>query len=466
MSPNDNATPEDASPDDHPTPETTPSAQSATPTDNPESTPEKPSEESPDLTPPAASGSESAESSDATESSDASREELARMVEETGDPTPEVKIGDRLRGKIVSIDDENTFVDYAGRAEARIATSELRDKNQQVVMRVGDSISATVSAVDDGVVLTLGRRRGVVHAAKLRVAFENKVPVQGSVKASNKGGFDVQIGGIRTFCPLSQIDRTYVEDPKAYIGKSFTFRVLRWENGGRNIVVTRRALLEEEAAEKAVETRKTLAVDAVLEGMVTRIQPFGAFIDIGGLEGLLHVSRMSYGRVEDPRKVVDVGQKISVRVLSIENEGTRKERISLGLADLGPDPWETLTGEHKEGDVVSGKVARLTDFGAFVQLAEGVDGLVHISEIANQRIQHPQEVLKVGDEVEVRILRIESEKRRVSLSIRQVSEEQPARPRREPRAPRRQESSPPSSGALTHTMADQLGALKKKLRDQ
>jgi small subunit ribosomal protein S1 len=396
----------------------------------------------------------------------AEREEFAKLVEATGDPTPEVKVGDRLRGKIVSIDEEHAFVDYSGRAEARIAVSELRDKNQKVVMRVGDSLSATVSAVDDGVVLTLGRRRGVVHAARLREAFENKVPVQGTVKASNKGGFDVQIGGIRTFCPLSQIERTYVEDPQSYLGKSFTFRVLRWENGGRNIVVTRRALLEEEAAEKAVETRKRLAVDAVLDGTVTRIQPFGAFIDIGGLEGLLHVSRMAYGRVDDPHKVVDIGQKVSVRVLSIEHEGTRKERISLGLADLGPDPWETLLSEHKEGDVVTGKVARLTDFGAFVQLAEGVDGLVHISEISNQRIQHPQEVLQVGQEVEVRILRLETDKRRVSLSIRQVSEEQPARPRREPRAARRQESMPSNSGSLTHTMADQLGALKKKLRDQ
>ena len=392
------------------------------------------------------------------------------MVEESGDPKAQIKVGDRLRGKIVSIADDYTFIDYAGRAEARIATTELRDKDQSVVLRIGDAVSATVSSIDDGVVLTLGRRRGVVHAAKLRVAFESGVPVQGVVKALNKGGFDVQVGGIRTFCPLSQIERTYVEDPQSYVSKSFTFRVLRWENGGRNIVVTRRAILEEEAAESAVETRKKLAVDAVLEGTITRIQPFGAFVDLGGLEGLLHVSRMGHGRVDDPKQVVKAGQKISVRVLLIENEGSKKERISLGMADMGPDPWETLTSNHQEGDVLKGTVARLTEFGAFIHLIEGVDGLVHISEISNERIQHPQEVLKAGQEVEVRILRIEGDKRRVSLSIRQASGEQPARPRREarearePRHPRRQESQPAASGPLTHTMADQLGALKNQLK--
>jgi len=420
-----------------------------------------------DTTPPApdATPEPEADAAATAENDTVSSDEFARLVEATGEPTAEVKVGDRLRGKIASLNDEYAFIEYGGRAEARLACSELRDKSQQVVLRVGDAVSATVSSVDDGVVLTLGRRRGVVHAARLRVAFENKVPVQGTVKSQNKGGFDVQVGGIRAFCPLSQIDRTYVEDPTAFVGKSYSFRVLRWENGGRNIVVTRRALLEEEAKEKAVDTRKKLGVDAVLEGTVTRIQPFGAFVDLGGLEGLLHVSRMSHGRIDDPHSVVQVGQTVAVRVLAIENEGTRKERISLALSDLGPDPWETLVQEHKEGDVVRGSVARLTDFGAFIQLASGVDGLVHISEIASQRIQHPQEVLQVGQEVEVRILRIEPDKRRVSLSIRQVAGEAPARPRREPRPPRRQESAVSNSGSLTHTMAEQLGALKKKLRD-
>jgi ribosomal protein S1 len=175
---------------------------------------------------------------------------------------------------------------------------------------------------------------------------------------------------------------------------------------------------------------------------------------------------MGHGRVDDPKQIVQAGQKIAVRILAVENEGSKKERISLALAELGPDPWETLTNNHKEGDVLTGTVARLTDFGAFIHLSAGVDGLVHISEIANERIQHPQEVLKVDQEVEVRILRIESDKRRVSLSMRQATIEQPARPRREPRHPRRQEPQPTASGPLTHTMADQLGALKNQLRNR
>ena len=408
-----------------------------------------------------------AKGEDNAEATTESTEDFAKLLEESSDVPKELKEGDRVRGKIVSISDEFTFIDYSGRAEARIATSELRGKDEDVVLRVGDALSATVSSVEDGVTLTLGRRRGVVHAAKLRVAFETKIPIHGVVKTLNKGGYDVLVGGIRTFCPLSQIDRTYVDDPQAHVGKSYTFRVLRWENSGRNIVVTRRALLEEEAAELSVETRKNLAVDAVLEGVVTRIQPFGAFIDLGGIEGLLHVSRMGHGHIENPSQIVKTGQKVSVRVVGIENEATKKERIALALADLGPDPWETLTKEMKEGDVVDGTIARLTNFGAFVRMAVGVDGLVHISEIANQRIETPQEVLKVGQEVQVRILRIEGDKRRVSLSIRQASgEETPRPPRREARRPRKPEAMPSSSGPLTHTMADQLGALKNKLQGE
>ena len=400
--------------------------------------------------------------------------EFAELLDASSETPREVKVGDRIRGKIVSLGEEHCFIDYKGRAEARIATSELRDRDGKVLLRVDDMLTATVATVDDAVTLTLGKRRGAVNAARLRVAFESKLPVSGSVKSVNKGGFDVNLGGIRAFCPLSQVDNTFVDSPEHYVGKTFRFRVLRWENGGRNIVVSRRPILREEAKQLATETRKSLAEGAEFEGVVTRLQPFGAFVDLGGLEGLLHVSRMGHTRVEDPSKVVAKGDKLRVRVVSIENPGTRKERIALSLADLGPDPWATVHDELKEGDILSGTVARLVPFGAFVRLPNGMDGLVHVSELAENRTQAPDAAVSQGQDVQVRVLRIDIEKKRISLSLRLTAPPAPSksRPKREPRAsrgaPKEPKGAPPTSGpvTLTHTMADQLGRLKDKLRDR
>lgn len=411
---------------------------------------------------------------DGATADDASDGEFGKLLEASTESPREVKVGERVRGKIVSIGEEHCFIDYHGRAEARIATSELRDRDGGILMRVGDMLSATVATVDEDVTLTLGKRRGPVNAARLRVAFENKVPVSGTVKTTNKGGFDVAVGGIRAFCPLSQIDNTFVDDPKDYVGKSFTFRVLRWENGGRNIVVSRRPILREEAKARAVETRKLLEEGAELEGVVTRLQPFGAFVDLGGLEGLVHVSRMGHTRVDNPASVVSKGEKVRVRVVRIENPGTRKERIALALIDLGPDPWESVLEQIKPGDILTGTVARLVDFGAFVRLPNGMDGLVHVSEIADARVNEPKDAVQQGQEVQVRVLRIDVENKRISLSLRLSPEpgrSQP-KPKREPRAakgaPKESKGNAPAAGpvTLTHTMADQLGRLKDKLRDQ
>ncbi len=399
--------------------------------------------------------------------------EFAELLDASAAEPREVKVGDRVRGKIVKLNDDYAFIDYKGRAEARIATSELRDRDGKVLMRVDDMLTATVSAVDEAVTLTLGKRRGAVSAARLREAYENKIPVSGNVKSVNKGGFDVSVGGIRAFCPLSQVDHTYVDKPEEYVGKTFRFRVLRWENGGRNIVVSRRPILREQAKQRATETRKSLEVGAEFDGVVTRLQPFGAFVDLGGLEGLLHVSRMGHTRVEDPSTVVSKGDKVRVRVVNIENPGTRKERIALSLVDLGPDPWDSVPDTLKDGDILTGTVARLVPFGAFVRLPNGMDGLVHVSELSDKRIKTPEEAVTQGQEVQVRVLRVDAEKKRISLSLRLSAEPAPSRPKpkREPRAargaPKESKGAPSPSGpvSLTHTMADQLGRLKDKLRD-
>jgi ribosomal protein S1 len=385
--------------------------------------------------------------------------------------------GQRVRGRILSIGDEQTVVTLSGRPDAVLPTHELRAPDGTLLLRVEDPLSAIVESVDMPVVLKLGKKRGLLNAAKLRVAHEEKRPVTGTIRAVNKGGFEVRVQGVRGFCPLSQIDLGMTLEPTTYVGQTCQFRVLRWEDGGRNIVLSRRAVLKEESERKAVDTRAKLAVGAEFDGIVKRVQPFGAFVDIGGVEGLLHVSRIGHGGVPDPAQVVAPGQSVRVRVTRVDNAGTGKERIALAAPDLGPDPWEAARDTLREGEMLRGRVVRLAEFGAFVNLAPGLDGLVHLSELPRPSNDAPDKpVVQPGDEVEVRILRVDLEKKRVSLSMRPVMAPRP--PVREPRRPRRERDRDRDrerdrdrdaghtggSGSLTHTMAEQLGALRRKLQ--
>ena len=390
---------------------------------------------------------------------------------ESAPAVPALRAGDRVRARIVHIGDEYTDVEIPGAPAARIRSAELRDREGGVLLRENDRFTATIASVGDVITLSLGKKRGVLDAARLRLALEQRTTVTGTVQAMNKGGFEVRIGRVRAFCPLSQIDAAFVEIPESYMGKSLTFRVLRWENHGRNIVVSRRSVLRDEAKAQLQELRKQLSEGAEMNGVVKRLQPFGAFVDLGGIEGLLHVSRMGYSRVDDPAAVVTVGATIRVRVVKIEHPGTRRERIALALADLGPDPWAQAQEQLHVGDVLTGTVVRLAPFGAFVRLPIGLDGLVHLSELSNDRVSEPQEVVSAGQEVQVRVLHVDVEKRRISLSLRRASDTpEPLPRRREPRRerpPRQRDKTPsPASGnvTLTHTMADQLGLLKQKFR--
>lgn len=382
--------------------------------------------------------------------------------------------GQRVRGKIISIGDDNTIVSFSGRPEAIIPTLELRGPGGAILLRVNDPISATIAALGEPVLLTLGKKRALINAARMRTAFEEKKSVTGIVKSMNKGGFEIRVGGVRAFCPLSQIDNNYVQEPSTHVGQTYSFRVLRWEDGGRNIVLSRRAVLKEEDAARAVETRQRLEVGAEFEGLVTRVQPFGAFVDIGGLEGLLHVSRLGHTHVQDATTVLSPGQKIKVRITRLESAGKGKERIALAATDPGPDPWEEAAVKLREGEVVSGRVVRHAEFGVFVNLLPGIDGLLHISELG-ERTATPEnlaEVVPAGETLQVRVLRLDLERKRVSLSMRLEAEA----PRPRPREPRRgrvgrdrerrepQPTSPSPASNLTHTMAEQLGALRQKLQ--
>ncbi|NVB78948.1 MAG: 30S ribosomal protein S1 [Kofleriaceae bacterium] len=346
-------------------------------------------------------------------------EDFAAMFAESERDKPRAKrpkIGDLVKGKVISISKEAVFVDLGGKAEGQLEKDQVSDKDGKLLVKVGDTIEARVMS-DAGGVLSLRTKlgRGPEARAELQQAQELGIPVEGLVTEVVKGGLSVDVAGVRGFVPASQIDNRFVDDLSKFVGQKLTFRITRYEP--RNLVLSRRALLEEEQEKLAVETRKKLVPGVVLRGKVVGFKPFGAFVDIGGIEGMLHISELGYTRVEKPEDVLSLGQELDVAVLKIE-PGEKGERISLSLKALASDPWRDATAKLVEGSRVKGTVTRLQPFGAFVEIAPGVEGLVHISELgAGRRINHPKEVVSVGQQVEAGVLAVDHDKRRLSLSM-------------------------------------------------
>jgi small subunit ribosomal protein S1 len=351
-------------------------------------------------------------------------EDFAAMLAESERGVPRAKkrprVGDQITGKVISIGKDAVFVDVGGKAEGQLDRAEVSDADSKLLVKLGDTLEARVVG-DTGGVLTLRVKigRGPEARAELQQAQELGIPVEGTVTEVVKGGLAVDVAGVRGFCPASQIDVRFVDDLAIYVGQRLTFRITRYEP--RNLVLSRRVLLEEDNAKRAAETRKKLEPGAVLRGKVVGFKPFGAFIDLGGIEGMLHVSELGYARVEKPEDMLSLGQEVDVAVLKIEPaaKGDKAgERISLSLKALATDPWRDIAAGLVEGARVRGKITRLSQFGAFVELAPGVEGLVHISELgAGRRINHPKEVVSVGQEVEAAVLSVDHERRRIGLSL-------------------------------------------------
>jgi small subunit ribosomal protein S1 len=328
------------------------------------------------------------------------------------------KVGDMVKGKIVSVSKEAVFVDLGGKAEGQLERSQVSDHEGKLLVKLGDTIEARVASDAGGALLLRTKLgRGSEARADLQQAADLGIPVEGLVTEVVKGGLSVDVVGVRGFVPASQIDTRFVEDLAPFVGQRLTFRITRYEP--RNLVLSRRALLEEENAVKSAELRSKLVPGLVVHGKVVGFKPFGAFIDLGGIEGMLHVSELSHSRVEKPEDILSLGQSVDVVVLKIEpGQGKEKERISLSLKALGNDPWSDAVAKLAEGQQVKGKIVRLQPFGAFVELSPGVEGLVHISELgAGRRINHPKEAVSVGQEVEVTVLGVDAERRRLSLSL-------------------------------------------------
>ncbi len=357
-----------------------------------------------------------------------SSEDFAAMLEAhdaqgDGGEVSEVKIGAKVTGKIIQIDDHEAFVDCGFRNELPISVEELKDEDGQLVHNIGDEITAHVQKGNDGPKLTMAINLRESGRKALIDAFDAGTPVEGKVGDTNKGGFSIDLGGVRAFCPFSQIDVRRAEDPSIFVGKSFQFKILEVSDDLRNVVVSRRALMQASRDEEGQTTRQNLELGAALEGVVTRLVPFGAFVDIGGVEGLVHISQISFQRVGDPSEVLQEGQTVKVKVMEIQNLGQgRSERISLSIKALASDPWPDTAGSLEPGTDVEGLVTRLVDFGVFVELLPGIEGLIHISELANRRIIHPREVLNEEEKITVRVLDVDLDRRRISLSRRQASD--------------------------------------------
>ncbi len=370
-------------------------------------------------------------------------EDFAAMFAESEQNKPRArrpKVGDMVSGKIITIGKEAVFVDLGGKAEGQLDKNQVSDKDGKLLVKVGDTIEARVVS-DAGGVLMLRTKvsRGPQASAELQQAAELGIPVEGTVTEVIKGGLSVDVAGVRGFVPASQIDNRFVEDLAPFVGQKLTFKITRYEP--RNLVLSRRALLEVEQEKLAGETRKKLVPGAVLRGKVVGFKPFGAFVDLGGIEGMLHISELGFSRVEKPEDVLSLGQELDVAVLKIEpgqDKGKPGERIALSLKALANDPWRDATASLVEGSRVKGTITRLQPFGAFVEIAPGVEGLVHITELgAGRRINHPKEVVSIGQQVEASVLAVDHDKRRLSLSLAASKDASPEDVAAVPRAPQK-----------------------------
>ena len=320
-------------------------------------------------------------------------------------------------GKVVSIQGDDIFVEVGGRSEGVLPAAQFADEDMP---SVGDSVEFAIQSYDDDTGMLVLRRKGAAQAADWETLEEGQI-IEGRVTGQNKGGLELLINGIRAFMPVSQIEMFRVEDLSDYVNQRMTCQVTEVDRSSRNLIVSRRALLELEAEQAREKLWESLQEDQVLDGTVTTIMPYGAFVDIGGAEGLLHVRDISYGRVENVKDVLKEGQKVTVKVLALDREA---RKISLGLKQTLPDPWDTVEQRWAAGAVVTGRVTRLADFGAFVELEAGVEGLVPIGEMSfERRLRHPSEAAKEGDMIRVRIMTVDTERRRISLSMKRAGED-------------------------------------------
>ena len=340
-------------------------------------------------------------------------EELLKDYEKGGF---ELKRNDVVQGTIVQVNPDSVVVDVGYKSEGVIPLREFADENGEINVNVGDVYDVLFGGGEsDSGLIVLSKEKA--DRQKIWNSLEEGAVVEGRIVSRIKGGLSVDIG-VNAFLPGSQVDLRPVRNLDKVIGQTYEFKIIKLNKRRGNIVLSRRVLLETERESQRGETLKTLEENQVVEGIVKNLTDYGAFIDLGGIDGLLHITDMSWGRVKHPSDILAVGDKINVKVLKFDRE---KERVSLGLKQIAPDPWLDVEGKYPIGSKVSGKVVSLTDYGAFIELEEGVEGLIHVSEMSwTKRVKHPNKVLNIGDDVESVVLALDSENRRISLGLKQV----------------------------------------------
>ncbi|CCO22481.1 30S ribosomal protein S1 [Maridesulfovibrio hydrothermalis] len=335
-----------------------------------------------------------------------------------------LQVGDQIKGTVISITKDSVFIDTGSKVDGVVTRDELTNEEGELTVNDGDIVELYVISMNNNEVVLSKAMSGAGGLNMLREAFENSVPVEGKVEETCKGGFRVKMMHRKVFCPVSQIDTTFVENPEEYVGSTHNFQVIKFEENGRNIVVSRRVLLEQEQEKAREQFMQDVQPDAVLDGRVTKLMPFGAFVELTpGVEGMVHISELSWSRSAKPEDVVQPGDEVTVRILSMEPRKDGKGlKIGLSLKQLQADPWDELGDKFKAGDKTTGTVARCADFGVFVEIAPGIEGLVHISEMSyTKRVHKPEDEVTPGQEVAVMIKDVDPVKRRIGLSMKDAA---------------------------------------------
>ncbi len=347
-----------------------------------------------------------------------SKEELDKAYDETLSKVADHQVVD---GKVISVDKKEVVVNIGYKSDGIIQASEFRYNPD---LKVGDTVEVYVESAEDKkgqLILSHKKARMSKSWDRVNEALESQAIIQGYIKCRTKGGMIVDVFGIEAFLPGSQIDVHPIRDYDQFVGKTMEFKVVKINQEFRNVVVSHKALIEQELEAQKQEIISKLEKGQILEGTVKNITSYGVFVDLGGVDGLIHITDLSWGRVDDPKKVVELDQKINVVILDFDEE---KKRIALGLKQLTPHPWDALDADLKVGDHIKGKVVVIADYGAFVEVQPGVEGLIHVSEMSwSQHLRSAQEFLKVGDEVEAVILTLDRDERKMSLGIKQLKED-------------------------------------------
>ena len=351
----------------------------------------------------------------------ASSDEMENFMDMYEESFKRFQEGEVVTGRIISVDKDYVSVDIGYKSEGQIRIHEFMDENGDIAAKVGDKVEVMVERWDDEeevVVLSKEKAASVKVWEEIKNAYDEEGVVTGVIVNRVKGGFSVDIG-VQAFLPGSQADLRPIRNLDDMVGKTFKFKILKYNRKRSNIVLSRRALLENERESKRTATLKSIREGKVVEGIVKNITEYGVFVDLGGVDGLLHITDISWGRVKHPSELFSVADQIKVKILNLDIE---KERVSLGMKQLTEDPWLTATEKYPVGSRITGRAVSLTDYGAFVELEEGIEGLIHVSEMSwTRKVRHPSKVVSIGEEVEAIVLDIKPESRRISLGMKQVA---------------------------------------------